>query len=695
MIVQTRDGRHRSHRTLEERREDLKRRLKVLSPEERAAVRRILDDMSGAMRSGEVGFDDVSEIMEMSQFYAGIAEYHYADELVSLEEFLMDEYYLGAVGQNLWPRWKSDLKELFGGYYTEAVISGSIGSGKTTFCELALLRQFYELIMLEDPQATFGLMPGSEIVLVCFNRDDKLARDVTYGGVRAKLEMSPFFNDAGCKISNSEAFVPGKNVRILAVSAKSAKALGRNVFGGILDETDFLEGSSIGSQDKVTAPGEKPFAELLYDSITRRIKSRYERKGILPGKLLMSSSAKNKTSFTNRRIAESVNSSNVFCRDYALYDVQPPNRFSDKRFWVLVGNERINHRILTDAEYEALGEKGCKDLEDQGCKFLHVPENFRGDFERNLEDAIRDIGGVVTVDISPYIQVRDRIYESVDPTLHHPMRKDTWVTTSPPPIIWSKVCHEVKRRLPGGRPEVVLEPLRHPEAQRHVHIDLSLGKQDAAGLCIAHLVDTVDVERRSEDGHVYAEEAPLIEVDLLLRIEAPPNGEVDIGAVRGLVYHYMDRGYSFGFASMDSFQSAESLQKFRFQGVAAEKVSVDKNTDAYDYLKLALYEGRLSMYNYPWVLRELENLQLDRVKGKVDHPNGGTKDVADALAGVVYTLSTKMSFRAPLLVGISEYEGADGPDDDWVRYTMQRSGDKPPEPVGGTPTGGKPLVFSG
>ena len=36
---------------------------------------------------------------------------------------------------------------------------------------------------------------------------------------------------------------------------------------------------------------------------------------------------------------------------------------------------------------------------------------------------------------------------------------------------------------------------------------------------------------------------------------------------------------------------------------------------------------------------ELISLERDLEKGKIDHPPGGTKDVADALAGVVRGLS--------------------------------------------------------
>jgi hypothetical protein len=56
---------------------------------------------------------------------------------------------------------------------------------------------------------------------------------------------------------------------------------------------------------------------------------------------------------------------------------------------------------------------------------------------------------------------------------------------------------------------------------------------------------------------------------------------------------------------------------------------------AYETFKEAVYEGRLRWKAYEPLLREVSRLQV--VKGKrVDHPSGGSKDVADAVAGAVY-----------------------------------------------------------
>jgi hypothetical protein len=693
MIVDVAGGRHRSVLTKEEKRKSILQRWSSLSDEEKFEFHSIMNEIDLLADDGGMGFDSVEEIFDSSRTYHDLVAGHYIDRVVSVEEFMLGKRYLGHVGKDLYPQWLADLKSLFRGGYASAIITGSLGCGKTVFCDMALAYMFYELCMLRDPQSTHGLMQGSEIVLVCFNRDKKLSRDVTFGGVKRKLEGSPFFKGLGIKFGTSEIVYPKKDIRIIAASVRSADALGRDVFGGIIDETDFLEGSALKGSGGLAKPGEKSFAELLYDSIMRRMVSRYDRAGVLPGKLLLSSSARHKQSFTNRLIGTSANDSTVFCRDYAIYDVKPASHFLPTRFWVLVGNERVRHKILSKAEYRNMGKRGRKALEDKGCKFLRVPENFRAVFESNIEDSIRDIAGVVTVTLSPFIQLRDRIYDSIDPTLSHPMPGETWRTNELPYIDWARITKMYDRRVGPGRLVQELRPRRHPDAQRFVHIDLSFGAQDAAGICIVHLAGMVDVERLTGEGDPILEQAPLIEVDLMLRILPPVDGEINFASVRGIVYDYMRHGFTFGFASLDGFQSGDSLQKFEGQGLKSGKISVDKNMEAYTYLKTAIYEGRLSFYKYPIVLGELEQLQRDDAAKKVIHVQGGTKDVADALAGASFAASTKVSIESSIMIGISEH----GEDDKsaWIRETMHRSGDESVRKVGDVESEGKPIVFSG
>ena len=54
--------------------------------------------------------------------------------------------------------------------------------------------------------------------------------------------------------------------------------------------------------------------------------------------------------------------------------------------------------------------------------------------------------------------------------------------------------------------------------------------------------------------------------------------------------------------------------------------------------KFALLDRRVEFPYHPRLEKELINLEVDTAKDKVDHPPHGSKDIADAVAGVVFGL---------------------------------------------------------
>jgi hypothetical protein len=65
---------------------------------------------------------------------------------------------------------------------------------------------------------------------------------------------------------------------------------------------------------------------------------------------------------------------------------------------------------------------------------------------------------------------------------------------------------------------------------------------------------------------------------------------------------------------------------------------VDKDdAAAYRHLRVAISEGRVSCYNYPPLLEELESLRWN-IRGRLVEAPLGRREVADALAAVSLTL---------------------------------------------------------
>jgi hypothetical protein len=95
-------------------------------------------------------------------------------------------------------------------------------------------------------------------------------------------------------------------------------------------------------------------------------------------------------------------------------------------------------------------------------------------------------------------------------------------------------------------------------------------------------------------------------------------------------------GCNFRKITYDQYQSVGSIQAFQRMGIESERFSVDKPMDAYNAFKEAILENRVAIYEYGPFVDEVVRLEFNDLKGKVDHPPKGSKDVTDAVAGVIF-----------------------------------------------------------
>jgi hypothetical protein len=92
------------------------------------------------------------------------------------------------------------------------------------------------------------------------------------------------------------------------------------------------------------------------------------------------------------------------------------------------------------------------------------------------------------------------------------------------------------------------------------------------------------------------------------------------------------------------------IQRLRSLGINAEFHSVNK-TD-YDTLMNEIYDGRLRGY-WDELLVEEELLKLRLFSNnRIDHPNSGSKDLADAVAGAVFVCVENMAVNAEVNIEI-------------------------------------------
>lgn len=368
----------------------------------------------------------------------------------------------------------------------------------------------------------------------------------------------------------------------------------------------------------------------------------------------------------------------------SLWQTKPEDYVGSKYFHVLVGRGNVSSKILEPAEVPRYQD--AKAVGD--AVLISVPEDFRPDFESNLEDSIRDIGGVCTDAVSLYFQRRDKLVWNTE--REHPYSVEVWDPSTPGTFLWDQLVGTRVEVNEEGYEVEAQRPLVHPDAVRYIHIDPAY-RHDAVGIAMGCVPSWVEVVRRTEDGSITKELAPLCYVDFVLRIVPPPGDEIILAELRTLVYTLAGHGFVIGGVTCDTWNSVEMIQMLKAKGFSAEHQSVDVTMAPYNTLKGALYEGRVDVYGYAPLFEELKYLIRDDKRQKVDHlpEKGKSKDVADAVAGLIYKLHrVRSGVYAPLqgesIVVPATKHGVWSSADPERRFVPQDTKPTPPGPGPGT-----------
>ncbi len=196
--------------------------------------------------------------------------------------------------------------------------------------------------------------------------------------------------------------------------------------------------------------------------------------------------------------------------------------------------------------------------------------------------------------------------------------------------------------------EYLSDYVTDPSTIHSVHIDVGL-TGDAAGIAISHisgykLLPAFKYYDERTQGFVEVRDvrAPIYCIDGVLQINAPMGDEVDLELIRDLVLFI--RGYIYiRFATMDSYQSAMMIQAFRKAKMRSGVLSIDTTIAPYAEVKQSIKDERMWLPEHEITARELREIEKDPKKDKVDHPEGGSKDCSDAVAGAIYMLHTKVA----------------------------------------------------
>jgi hypothetical protein len=510
--------------------------------------------------------------------------------------------------------------------YPLAMITGGIGIGKTTIASIVLPYLCHWVLCLKDPQDYFDLLPGSRIAFMQMSTSEDQAKEVIFGDIKARIQHSPWFQEKypyDPKFSNQIRFP--KDIWILPGDSQETTFEGYNILGGILDEAD---------SHKVTK--NKDYAEAGYDTIHARVTSRFQDRGFV----LVIGQMKKANGFAAKKFAEMKKKPDAHAVRMTIWDSMGMDSYEKdddgkvKTFWY-----DTYRKMITPAGIAA--EMSSENL-------IEIPLVYKTDFENNPEKALRDLAGIPPATGSPFISLVHKIHDARDR--------------------WQRSHGELGSPVaPDGK---IAPWFRALDSLKRVgHIDIAYADEgDALGFAMGHVREVVEID---------GERKPYIVFDLLLRMLAPPGGEIFLSEIRHLVYNLRSEyGFRLDRVTLDGFQSTDTIQQFQRRRIGSELLSVDRQVLPYHDLREAIYEDRIEFPPYMVKLRhgdtelvEIAYKELSELVDeglKVDHPDSGSKDVADAMAGVTYTLmgdrsyhkkiARMDSYRAPMAAAANGYD---------------------------------------
>lgn len=512
----------------------------------------------------------------------------------TIDEFLDGPEYLGPVlvdnvtgKSRIYPIWRQALREIYPNPYyspyTQIIITGAIGLGKSTFSIAGSLYDLCKITHLRDPQNYFGLIKSTEIQYALINATVGLAGSVLYEQMIDWIMSSPYFKKLVAKAPKGSLF---PNKISVDYGSRPSHVLGKAIIGAILSEINF--------QNKVANQAKNNFTNIL-----RRMQSRFMSSGgTLPGHIWIDSSKADADSFIENHIESSRGDRSVVIYDYSVWKVKEHlGIYCGDKFKVFVGDSNTDPFIV--------------EREDQlrGIalnKVIDVPVEYRTSFESDINNSLRDIAGISTLSTFSFISSIEKISEALINT--NPVTKE--VVDLDFFIREQKLIDYLK-----------LSDIMNERKPRFIHIDIGISN-DKTGIACSYIDSIKEVVRLDiSSGNYFKIREPVIKTEWVMVIKPMTGQQTALYKIRDFLVDLKVAGYPIALVSTDGYQSTNLRQDLTLVGIDTELLSVDRTKLPYTTLRAAILESRLTCVNHPILRKELSEL-IESSK-KIDHPNVG------------------------------------------------------------------------
>lgn len=452
-----------------------------------------------------------------------------------------------------WPSTRRMFERAAEPWVNETAVTGAFGTGKTDWAIRLVAYWLHDLSVHADPRALLGLQSHSVITFMLVHMKKAKAEDKLLDPLKAALRRIPYFRDEFPWDMSADAreltFPKGIVVKCGVTDPEAVRSEDLAVL--VLDECNFLEVVGRSARDKEGRLFDA--AEAIWQAARRRQDSRFKGTSLWTPKIVLMSSRDRPHDFLERREREVLDAPGLEVEgppddrvlvdregrrlyfSKSLWAAKPAGSFSQEMFRVEIGGDGRRSRVLDAA-----------DTPTPGARTMDVPEDFRQEFGRNVDEALRELAGVAIAGVGRLfpddVVLRDAVVEGVGA---HPFSRLSTTLVDGGVLLDDRLFHKGVCRCCPGR-------------WRFVHLDVAL-TQDCLGLGVVHVHGTKQVLRMRKapdgsDGRYVPSEEPVFKADLLLQVLPPMGGEIRLTFAEELVRTLRDRGMRIAQVTVDAFQ---------------------------------------------------------------------------------------------------------------------------------------------
>ena len=550
----------------------------------------------------------------------------YAEVPVDIETFLLDDRYLGNAWKDsrgnpkIYPFWLDTLKKIFPTNidtdYNTILETGARGLGKSEIaCGAIGAYLMYRILCLKDPRDFYHLKTNENIVFAFMNIKLELAEEIAVDKFQKTVQLSPWFMQRGTMTSrkNQPYWVPKDPIKII-IGSQSDDVIGQPIYFAFFDEISFIKNQDIDKQ--------KTKAKDMIDTALGGMLTRFIHNGKNPTVLAVASSKRSEQSFMESYIKTitETEGTNAIVIDKPVWEVKPEGTYGKGIFYVGLGNRYMSSIVIPDEDSDKI-----EAYREKGYKILEVPRFFRSKFLEDIDRNLCDIAGISSSSLNKYMS-SEAVLNTVDRNFLNPFPDVIEVGNSPTDYAEYSNFFDMER-VPK---QFMSKPL-------YVHLDMSLSG-DMTGIAGTWIIGkkTTVGDNPSKD--------LTFQLAFSTSVKAPKGYQISFEKNRNFIRWLKSVGFKIKTITSDTYQAYDLQQQLKAEGFNCDILSVDRvDKDGickpYQHLKAAVYEKRFVMYKSDRLFTEFVDIERNANTGKIDHPDGGHKDVLDAVCASCFEAS--------------------------------------------------------